>query len=106
MKRDCPEEETQLTSLHDAVIASLRHQVDEMQQTLEFLRTSDHSLRLSLRDSEQRTHEAEVKFTKATERCLRTTYSQLHCLSYVYGGGGEGVCLCLLIHTTVVMFDT
>ena len=71
VKRDCPEE-TQLTNLHNAVIASLRHQVDEMQQTLEFLRTSDHTLLcLSLRDSEQRTHEAEVKLTKATERSQR-----------------------------------
>lgn len=68
VKQDCPEEEVHLETLHDAVIASLRHQLEEMQQSLDFLRKSDHNLRLALRDAEQRAVEAETKLFKSTER--------------------------------------
>lgn len=68
VKQDCPEEETQVTSLHDAVIASLRQQLEDTQQSLDILKQSDHNLRLALRDAEQRTHEAEIKLIKSTER--------------------------------------
>lgn len=70
VKQDCPEEDMHLASLHDAVIASLRHQLDETQQTLDFLRKSDHNLRLALRDAEQRAQEAETKLLKSTERYI------------------------------------
>ena len=83
LKQDCPEEDTQLTTLHDVVIASLRHQLDEMQQTLDFLRASDQSLRLALRVSDMRVQETEVELSKAIERyyitissvCSNTTWS-------------------------------
>ena len=68
VKQDCPEENTQLTNLHDAVIASLRYQLEEMQQTLDFLRSSDHNLRLALRDAEHRALEAETKLFMCKER--------------------------------------
>ena len=68
VKQDCPEEEMHLSTLHDAVIGSLRHQLEETQQTLDFFRKSDHNLRLALRDAEQRALEAETKLAKSTER--------------------------------------
>ena len=70
VKQDCPEEEIQVANLHDAVITSLRHQLDDMQQTLDFLRRSDHNLRLALRDAEHRALEAETKLFKSTERYI------------------------------------
>lgn len=73
LKQDCPEEDTQLTTLHDVVIASLRHQLDEMQQTLDFLRASDQSLRLALRVSDMRVQETEVELSKAIERYIIIT---------------------------------
>ena len=68
VKQDAPEEDVQLNTIHDAVIASLRQQLEDLQQSLDFLRQSDHNLRLSLKDAEQRAMEAETKLLKSNER--------------------------------------
>jgi chromosome segregation ATPase len=77
VKQDCPEEDAPLANLHEAVIASLRHQLEEVQQTLDFLRRSDQNLRLALRDADHRALEAETKLFKANERNQRLEHKLL-----------------------------
>ena len=68
VKQDCPEEETQVTSLHNAVIASLRQQLEDTNQSLDILHISDQQLRLALRETELRLLESEARRLKDSER--------------------------------------
>ena len=68
VKQDCPEEETQVTSLHNAVIASLRQQLEDTNQSLDILHVSDQQLRLALRETELRLLESEARRLKDSER--------------------------------------
>ena len=56
--------------VEEQVIASLQHQLEDMQRSLECLQQSDHNLRLSLRLAEHKVLETETLLSHANERCV------------------------------------
>jgi len=64
--------------VEEQVIASLQHQLEDMQRSLECLQQSDHNLRLSLRLAEHKVLETETKLSHANERCVVTVGLVVH----------------------------
>ena len=70
IKQNSPSEETDTESVavYEQVIANLSRQLEDLSVSLDCLRESDQTLRLSLRMAEQKALESEAKLNAAQEK--------------------------------------
>ena len=67
-------------AVYEQVIANLSRQLEDLSVSLDCLRESDQTLRLSLRTAEQKALESEAKLNAAQEKCVP------YCVAGKYGG--------------------